>query len=224
MLKIARGVLQTEFTTRNTLAQDAQIHMRLTHGPFRDLTGDWRFEAIGERGSPRALSSRIRVQEPPDGHRLQCRVRNAVRHHRRCLRAARAANLSGLRIRSTATAAVEIVYAEPQRNIVKSLRLAPGAASPTRCAWPRADPDFSRRRFANSARRHLRQSGAAEISRSKQGDRIEIYRPLARIRRKRAAPAPEAETSREWRRPNALAQRAYQSGSPDPVNFARSAQ
>ena len=51
MLKIARGVLQTEFTTRNTLLPDAQIHMQLLHGPFRDLTGLWRFEAIGARGS-----------------------------------------------------------------------------------------------------------------------------------------------------------------------------
>ena len=50
-LKIARGVLQTEFTTRNTLLPDAQIHMQLMHGPFRDLTGLWRFEAIGDRGS-----------------------------------------------------------------------------------------------------------------------------------------------------------------------------
>ena len=50
-LKISRGVLQTEFTTRNTLLPDAQIHMQLMHGPFRDLTGLWRFEAIGARGS-----------------------------------------------------------------------------------------------------------------------------------------------------------------------------
>ena len=50
-LKIARGVLRTEFTTRNTLRQDAQIHMQLLHGPFRDLTGEWRFDAIGSRGS-----------------------------------------------------------------------------------------------------------------------------------------------------------------------------
>lgn len=50
-LKIAHGVLQTEFTTRNTLTPDKQIDMRLTHGPFRDLTGAWRFEAIGDRGS-----------------------------------------------------------------------------------------------------------------------------------------------------------------------------
>src|SRR6202047_5447969 len=50
-LKVARGVLQTEFTTRNTLQQDAQIHMQLMHGPFRDLTGEWRFELIGTGGS-----------------------------------------------------------------------------------------------------------------------------------------------------------------------------
>jgi len=50
-LKVERGVLRTEFTTRNTLLQDAQIRMQLMHGPFRDLTGEWRFEAIGTRGS-----------------------------------------------------------------------------------------------------------------------------------------------------------------------------
>jgi ribosome-associated toxin RatA of RatAB toxin-antitoxin module len=50
-LHVARGVLQTEFTTRNTLLQDAEIDMQLMHGPFRNLTGEWRFEAIGTRGS-----------------------------------------------------------------------------------------------------------------------------------------------------------------------------
>lgn len=50
-IKVARGVLRTEFTTRNTLKKDAQILMQLVDGPFRNLTGEWRFEAIGERGS-----------------------------------------------------------------------------------------------------------------------------------------------------------------------------
>jgi ribosome-associated toxin RatA of RatAB toxin-antitoxin module len=50
-LKVARGVLQTEFTTRNTLVPDAEIRMQLLHGPFRDLRGGWHFEAIGSRGS-----------------------------------------------------------------------------------------------------------------------------------------------------------------------------
>ena len=50
-VKVARGVLQTEFTTRNTLMPFTQIDLRLMHGPFHDLTGLWRFDAIGERGS-----------------------------------------------------------------------------------------------------------------------------------------------------------------------------
>ncbi len=49
-VKVARGVLQAEFTTRNTLQPDAQIHMQLMHGPFRDLKGLWRFDALGARG------------------------------------------------------------------------------------------------------------------------------------------------------------------------------
>jgi ribosome-associated toxin RatA of RatAB toxin-antitoxin module len=49
-IKVARGVLQTEFTTRNTLTPVSQIDLQLLHGPFRDLKGVWRFEAIGDRG------------------------------------------------------------------------------------------------------------------------------------------------------------------------------
>jgi ribosome-associated toxin RatA of RatAB toxin-antitoxin module len=50
-LKVSRGVLRTEFTTRNTLIPDSRIRLRLAHGPFRDLHGEWRFDAIGTRGS-----------------------------------------------------------------------------------------------------------------------------------------------------------------------------
>jgi ribosome-associated toxin RatA of RatAB toxin-antitoxin module len=50
-LKISHGVLQAEFTTRNTLSPDAKIQMQLTHGPFRDLKGEWRFDGIADRGS-----------------------------------------------------------------------------------------------------------------------------------------------------------------------------
>jgi ribosome-associated toxin RatA of RatAB toxin-antitoxin module len=49
-VKVARGLLQAEFTTRNILQQDTQILMQLVHGPFKDLKGLWRFDAIGERG------------------------------------------------------------------------------------------------------------------------------------------------------------------------------
>jgi ribosome-associated toxin RatA of RatAB toxin-antitoxin module len=50
-IKVARGVLRTEFTTRNVLTQNARILMHLVDGPFKELTGEWRFEAIGDRGS-----------------------------------------------------------------------------------------------------------------------------------------------------------------------------
>jgi len=72
-LKVARGVLQTEFTTRNTLQQDAQIDMQLTHGPFRNLTGEWRFEPIGARGS--RVSFRIEFEFK---NRLSATAFNAV--------------------------------------------------------------------------------------------------------------------------------------------------
>jgi ribosome-associated toxin RatA of RatAB toxin-antitoxin module len=50
-IKVSRGVLRTAFTTRNTLKKDTQILMHLVDGPFRSLVGEWRFDAIGERGS-----------------------------------------------------------------------------------------------------------------------------------------------------------------------------
>ncbi len=48
---IARGILRTDFTTRNRLKPDAEIHMQLVEGPFRALSGLWCFESAGERGS-----------------------------------------------------------------------------------------------------------------------------------------------------------------------------
>ncbi len=50
-VRIAKGVLTTQFTTRNALSPDREIIMNLLDGPFRSLTGEWRFEPIGERGS-----------------------------------------------------------------------------------------------------------------------------------------------------------------------------
>jgi ribosome-associated toxin RatA of RatAB toxin-antitoxin module len=50
-LKISRGVLQAEFTTRNVLTPESEIHMHLLHGPFREFSGVWRFAAIGAHGA-----------------------------------------------------------------------------------------------------------------------------------------------------------------------------
>lgn len=50
-LRVARGVLKAEFTTLNQLTPGARIQMRLMHGPFRHLHGEWRFDDIAAAGS-----------------------------------------------------------------------------------------------------------------------------------------------------------------------------
>jgi ribosome-associated toxin RatA of RatAB toxin-antitoxin module len=50
-VKIAIGVMRTEFTTRNALRPGEAITMELVDGPFRSLTGRWGFAAISDRGS-----------------------------------------------------------------------------------------------------------------------------------------------------------------------------
>jgi ribosome-associated toxin RatA of RatAB toxin-antitoxin module len=50
-VKVAKGMVRMEFTTRNSLRPDAEILMQLAEGPFSRLTGRWNFDALGERGS-----------------------------------------------------------------------------------------------------------------------------------------------------------------------------
>ena len=48
---VKRSILEAEFTTRNLLTPDAEIRMQLVEGPFRELSGLWRFTQLGDRGS-----------------------------------------------------------------------------------------------------------------------------------------------------------------------------
>lgn len=48
---VARSVLRTSFTTRNSMVPDRSIAMRLESGPFRSLVGEWNFDPIGSEGS-----------------------------------------------------------------------------------------------------------------------------------------------------------------------------
>jgi ribosome-associated toxin RatA of RatAB toxin-antitoxin module len=50
-LRVARSVLKAEFTTHNLLTPGKRIQMQLTHGPFQQLNGEWRFDDIGVAGS-----------------------------------------------------------------------------------------------------------------------------------------------------------------------------
>jgi len=63
-LKVSRGVLRTEFTTRNRLDPDREILMSLLDGPFRNLKGHWRFEPIAERGARVGLRVEFEFKNP----------------------------------------------------------------------------------------------------------------------------------------------------------------
>ena len=49
-LELHRGGLSKHFRTRNVLTENESISMDLVSGPFRALTGGWRFQALGEDG------------------------------------------------------------------------------------------------------------------------------------------------------------------------------
>ena len=50
-LDVRMSGLRTSFTTRNQLHPHERIEMGLVDGPFRALTGSWRFTPLGEAGS-----------------------------------------------------------------------------------------------------------------------------------------------------------------------------
>lgn len=45
-VEIAKGVLNKTFTTRNALTLNHQIDMALLDGPFKQLQGYWKFDAL----------------------------------------------------------------------------------------------------------------------------------------------------------------------------------
>lgn len=49
-LSLRRGPLDATFTTRNRLAPPGLMALELLDGPFRSLTGEWRFLPLGEAG------------------------------------------------------------------------------------------------------------------------------------------------------------------------------
>ena len=47
-ITIAKGAIHKTFTTRNLLQTNKMIEVRLVDGPFKQLDGFWRFDAIGD--------------------------------------------------------------------------------------------------------------------------------------------------------------------------------
>jgi ribosome-associated toxin RatA of RatAB toxin-antitoxin module len=58
-LSLRRGPLDATFTTRNRLDPPRQVAMELLDGPFRFLTGEWRFVPLGEEGCKVELEVRF---------------------------------------------------------------------------------------------------------------------------------------------------------------------
>jgi ribosome-associated toxin RatA of RatAB toxin-antitoxin module len=59
-LAVRRGPLRTEFTTRNRLDPDRNIHMQLVEGPFKMLEGSWDFTPVASNGC--RIDFRLRFQ------------------------------------------------------------------------------------------------------------------------------------------------------------------
>jgi len=79
---------------------------------------------------------------------------------------------------SDAPLQIEVAYAEPQRVIVKVLRLPPGSRVADALRVAALDPDFIGVDLANSPLGIFGRLTPRDHA-LQQGDRIEIYRPLA---------------------------------------------
>jgi putative ubiquitin-RnfH superfamily antitoxin RatB of RatAB toxin-antitoxin module len=73
---------------------------------------------------------------------------------------------------------IEIAYAEPQRGIVKILHLPPGSCIGDALRLAAVDPDFAGVDFATAPFGIFGRAARADEL-LQEGDRIEIYRPLA---------------------------------------------
>lgn len=60
-LDILVGGVAQRFTTRNRLERGERLVMGLVDGPFRSLSGEWRFEPLGDAGSKISLALTFEV-------------------------------------------------------------------------------------------------------------------------------------------------------------------
>jgi len=70
-VKIAKGPLNTEFTTRNLLTEDREIKVSLVRGPFKRLEGVWRFQPLPDTGCKVELDMRFDFSAGPLGMLLK---------------------------------------------------------------------------------------------------------------------------------------------------------
>jgi ribosome-associated toxin RatA of RatAB toxin-antitoxin module len=63
-LQVHKGALHAQFTTRNRLEPGTTIRLELVDGPFRTLSGAWRFSSIADKGSRVSLQLRFAFANP----------------------------------------------------------------------------------------------------------------------------------------------------------------
>jgi len=54
-LELQKGKIRKSFTTRNSRQEYSSIDLALVGGPFRHLSGGWRFQDLGDAGSKVSL-------------------------------------------------------------------------------------------------------------------------------------------------------------------------
>ena len=64
-LDVGVGVVHKQFSTRNRLNRPRSIEIELLQGPFRKLTGAWRFDDLSEDGCEVALALDFDVSSMP---------------------------------------------------------------------------------------------------------------------------------------------------------------
>ena len=63
-LELQRRGISKSFTTRNTLQQDQSIGIALLGGPFKQLSGGWSFQQLGDSGSKVSLDLEFEFENP----------------------------------------------------------------------------------------------------------------------------------------------------------------
>jgi ribosome-associated toxin RatA of RatAB toxin-antitoxin module len=59
ILKIKSGFVKLDFGTHNTLVKDERIKINLVKGPFKTLTGDWKFKQLTDTTSEVSLNMKF---------------------------------------------------------------------------------------------------------------------------------------------------------------------
>lgn len=63
-LELQRSGVSKTFRTRNTLFPGERMDIALVGGPFRHLSGGWRFEQLGDDGSKVSLDMQFEFENP----------------------------------------------------------------------------------------------------------------------------------------------------------------